>query len=723
MKSKQRLLITGVSGHLGSNLAFCLKERYEILGLYHSRRINIKGTSSRWADLRSFSHTQSIIKEFNPDIVIHCAAAADVDSCELSAEYALETNVLSVENLVRSLEDPQTKLIHISTDLVYEGTKDGAYCETDKVNPVNYYGLTKLDSEAQALKKDGALVLRTNFFGWGRAPRLSLAQWLIQQLKDQHPVQGLTDVYFSALYTFDLADLVVGMIDKNLNGIYNCGSSTAISKYEFLVQLAKKTGLNSLLIEPVSVDQFPFKAKRAKNLSLDISKLTRDIGVSLPTVQESIDHFVSDIDKNYPASMFDEVEKTVYKPYFDFIPYGRQAIDENDVKAVEEVLYSSNLTQGPRVEEFERGLNEYTGSVFCAAVNSGTAGLHIACLAAGVGPGDEVITCANTFVASANCIAYCSAKPVFADIDEKTYNVLPEDIEKKISPKTKAVVIVHFAGQSADMELICAAVKCAGQKFGKKIFIIEDASHALGSLYKNQKVGSSIFSDMTVFSFHPVKHITTGEGGAVLTNDAGLYRRLCLLRSHGITTSSQELIQKKEAFETFENDDGNPVRKTWYYEQQCLGFNYRITDLQCALGTSQLRKLPEFIKRRREIVGRYNQAFAGISVLQIPFESEKCLSNFHLYVLLMDFERIGKSRHKLMVELKQMGIHTQVHYIPVYTQPYYQKTFGAKWGDCPVTEAYYRRCLSIPLFPAMSDEDIGRVIGCVKKAAGVGHEN
>jgi perosamine synthetase len=718
MNNKKRILITGVSGLLGSNLAFCLKDRYDILGLYHSRRISLAGISSRWADLRSFCHTEVILREFNPHVVIHCAAQADVDTCEVEPQRAVESNVVATANLVKCLENFEAKLIHISTDLVYGGTKQGLYSELDNSRPVNYYGITKLDAEREALKNERSLVLRTNFFGWGISPRRSLAQWLIEELKSGRDVQGFTDVYFSSLYTFDLAELILKMIDKNLGGIYNCGSANAISKYEFLLRLANKVGLDGTKVRASSIDQFSLKAKRAKNLSLNVTKLAQDLAIALPTSEESIDHFVADLNKDYPASMLSEIERTAYKPYLNFIPYGRQAIDESDVSAVADVLYSSNLTQGPKIEEFERKLAKYTGALFCSVVNSGTSALHLACLAAGVTAGDEVITSANTFVASANCAAYCGAKPIFADIDERTYNISVEDMEKKISAQTKVVIPVHFAGQSADMEAICQIVRRAEQKFGHKIYIIEDASHALGSLYQNQKVGAGTYSDMTIFSFHPVKHITTGEGGAVLTNDKMLHRQISLFRSHGITTFIDELTQKKEAFEPTEGDEENGVKRSWYYEQQHLGFNYRITDLQCALGIAQLKKLPEFITRRREVFEMYQQSFQGISFLQIPFEAEKCLSNFHLYVLLFDFQAIGKSRHQVIVELRNLGIHTQVHYIPCHTQPYYQKSYGTQWGDCPKTEAYYRRCLSIPLFPALTNEEVLKVVNSIKEVIG-----
>jgi len=399
-----------------------------------------------------------------------------------------------------------------------------------------------------------------------------------------------------------------------------------------------------------------------------------------------------------------------------WIPYGRQSIDRHDIRSIIEVLNSTNLTQGRKVGEFEAALCDQTDARFGISLNSGTSALHIACLTAGVSPGDEVITSPNTFVASANCAVYCGARPVFADINPKTYNISPLAVEHKITARTKAIIPVHFAGQSCDMKAICRVVKGAEKKYGHKIFIIEDACHALGSFYNDKKVGSCFFSDMTVMSFHPVKHITTGEGGAVLTNEESLSRKLSLLRSHGITGDPEEFFNKDLAFL-----GGNPSPSAevnpWYYEQIALGFNYRITDIQCALGLSQLQKLHSFRKRRREIVDQYNLAFKDLRFVHIPLEARNCQSNFHLYVLLFDFEKIGLSRAELIGKLKTKGIQTQVHYIPVYLHSYYQRNFGTGLGDCPLAEEYYRKCLSIPLHPGLKDTDVKRIIKEIKKIA------
>jgi len=392
------------------------------------------------------------------------------------------------------------------------------------------------------------------------------------------------------------------------------------------------------------------------------------------------------------------------------IPYGRQFIDQDDINAVVEVLKSEKITQGPTVDEFEHELERICGAEYAVAVNSGTSALHIACLAAGVKGEDEVITSPITFVASANCAVYCGGKPIFADIDPKTYNISPGEIEKRITANTKAIIPVHFAGQSCDMEEIQQIASNAEKKYGHKIYIIEDACHALGSKYKGNEVGSCAFSDMAVMSFHPVKHITTGEGGVVLTNNDELSKKLRMFRSHGITSEPEEFFSKELAFSSYNSQLTNP----WYYEQQVLGYNYRITNIQCALGLSQLKKLKMFCKRRREIVDKYNETFLDSKFLQIPFEDNNCNSNFHLYVLLFDFEGMGIDRAQFMLLLRKKGFYTQVHYIPVHLQNYYRRNFGTGWGDCPNAEDYYKKCISIPLFPAMTDNDVENVIRAVE---------
>ena len=370
-----------------------------------------------------------------------------------------------------------------------------------------------------------------------------------------------------------------------------------------------------------------------------------------------------------------------------YIPYGRQWIEEDDIEAVVEVLKSDFLTTGPKIAEFEKKVAEYTGAKYAVAVSNGTAALHIACLAAGITKGDEVITSPITFAASANCTLYCGGKPVFADIDKDTYNISPQSIREKITEHTKAIIPVHYTGQPCEMDEIHAIAK------EHHLLVIEDGAHALGASYKGKKVGS--MSDMTIFSFHPVKHITTGEGGMVLTNNEELYQKLQYFRTHGITRDAS-LMEKNEG--------------AWYYEQIDLGYNYRITDFQSALGISQLKKLNQFVARRKEIAKKYDEAFSKLSWIVTPYQSEHCDSSWHLYVIKLK----GADRKKVFDKLRENGIGVNVHYIPVYHHPYYQK-HGNQDVYCEHAEELYANCISIPMYPGLTDDELDYVIEKIKE--------
>lgn len=385
------------------------------------------------------------------------------------------------------------------------------------------------------------------------------------------------------------------------------------------------------------------------------------------------------------------------------IPYGRQDITQADIDAVIAVLKSDQLTQGPTIPRFEQCVTDYTGAKHALAVSNATAALHIACLAIDLGPGDWLWTTPNTFVASANCALYCGAKVDFVDIDPRTYNLCPQKLEaklvqaQKVNRLPKVVVPVHLTGQPCDM----ATIHALGQKYGFKI--IEDASHAIGGQYKHEPIGNGRYSDITVFSFHPVKIVTTGEGGMVLTNDDELATRLGLLRSHGITRNPALMTQ--------------PMDGPWYYQQVALGFNYRMTDIQAALGASQMTRLEGYVKRRHQIAHRYNELLEDLP-LTLPWQHPDSHSAYHLYVVRLQLECIQPSHRQVFEALRAQDIMVNLHYIPVHTQPYYQN-MGFKPGDFPEAEQYYREAISIPMHVNLTDEEQVFVVGSLRMAMGL----
>jgi perosamine synthetase len=369
------------------------------------------------------------------------------------------------------------------------------------------------------------------------------------------------------------------------------------------------------------------------------------------------------------------------------LPYGRQWIDEDDVRAVVEVLRGDWLTTGPKVAEFERRFAEVAGARDAVAVNSGTAALHCAMAALDVGPGDEVIVPAMTFAATANAVVYRGGTPVFADVDPDTLLIDPADVARKMTPRTKAVVAVDYAGQPCDYDAL------RGLTAGRGVALAADACHALGGTHRGRPVGS--LADVSAFSFHPVKHIATGEGGMITTDDPDKARRMRAFRNHGITTDHRQ----REA------------AGAWHYEMVELGFNYRLTDMQCALGLSQLRKLPGWVARRRQIAARYDEAFADLPAVRPLAVRPGAEHAYHLYVV-----RVA-DRKRAFTALRAAGIGVNVHYIPVYLHPFYAERFGTRPGLCPVAESAYERILSLPIFPKMTDHDIERVVGAVHRLA------
>lgn len=391
------------------------------------------------------------------------------------------------------------------------------------------------------------------------------------------------------------------------------------------------------------------------------------------------------------------------------LPYGRQYITEEDIAQVVEVLRSDHLTTGPVIRKFENAFADYVGAKHAIAVCNGTAALHLALLVAGIGPGDRVFTSSNTFLASANCAAHVGATPDFVDIDPVTYNLSPQSLAANWQADTKAVIPVHYAGGPADMESIAEIARANGA------VVIEDACHAIGGSVecdgRLKKIGGHRWADISTFSFHPVKAMTCGEGGMLVTDNEEYANQARLLRTHGMIRDVDQTV----GLELGKLDERGP----WYYEMHRLGYNFRITDFQCALGLSQLSRLDQAIARRREIVASYNKAFKNCEWITTPKLANEDLNDhtsWHLYTLQIDFPAIGRSRSELMKELKALGVGTQVLYIPVHLQPWYRQTYGYSSGKCPQAERYYQRTLSLPLYPTMTDDDVRLVVESVYKS-------
>ncbi|ETT74271.1 UDP-4-keto-6-deoxy-N-acetylglucosamine 4-aminotransferase [Paenibacillus sp. FSL R7-277] len=374
-----------------------------------------------------------------------------------------------------------------------------------------------------------------------------------------------------------------------------------------------------------------------------------------------------------------------------YLPYGRQMIDDEDIESVVKVLQSDYLTSGPAIEQFEAEIAAFTGAKYAVAFSSGTAALHGACYAAGIGEGDEVITTPMTFAATANCVLYQGGVPVFADIDPRTYNLDPQRIRESITARTKAIIPVHFTGQPAQLDEILQIAR------EHNLIVIEDAAHALGARYKNTSIGA--IGDMTMFSFHPVKHITTGEGGMITTNNPVYYEKLLQFRTHGITRDERKL-----------RENHGP----WYYEMQFLGYNYRITDIQTSLGISQLRRIGSFIEKRKQLAALYLQELSGTEELILPHQLPEAESSWHLFIVRLQLSKLKATRKTVFQALQKENIGVNVHYIPAYLHPYYE-SLGFRKGICPVAESCYEEFITLPLYAGMDPEDVMDVVAAVKK--------
>ena len=673
------LLICGGSGLLGSSFIKILHKKFDFVhASYLNKKIDNKlNISYHKINFLSVTEIKKLLKKINPSVVINCIGLADVDFCENNPKSAHKLNFITLKNL-SNLLDEKSKLIHISTDQLFSDNRI-SHTELSKTNPINTYAKTKLAADQFLIKnRKNFLIIRTNFFGHSSNFKESYSEKICSNLKKNQNFYLSDNIHFNPVNIKDLVDLTYKILKKNASGIFNISSDISISKYEFGKLIAKKFNLNQELIKKVTNVKKP-KTKRPLNMVLSNSKIKKYLKIK--SIKMNFSSFIPD----------------------RFLNYGRHFIFDDDKTSVLNALNSGQLTQGNLISKFENIICKYTGAKYAVAVSSCTAGLHLSCTALGINKNDNVIVPAITFVSTANAVIYNSANVILSDIDSDTLNISQKNIEKiSKTKKIKAIMPVHFAGYPCDMKKI--------KSKNKNQIIIEDAAHALGARYEDgSKVGSCKYSDATVFSFHPVKPITAGEGGVVTTNSFTLYKKLLRLRSHGINKLDDTFENKKYAFT---NGKLNP----WFYEMKELGYHYRITDIQCSLAISQMKKLDKFISKRKKIASIYRKKFNNLSNISVAHKKDFNNSGHHLFILRFNFKNMSINKVDLMNELKKIKIGTQVHYIPICLHPFYKKILK-KNINLKNSMHYYEECLSIPLFYDLSVNEQNYVVDNIIRLA------
>jgi len=684
-------LVTGASGRLGHQLCRTLSAAgHSVTGLRLSHELELPAVQELTVDLTKSEDVNQAIGSVAPSVVIHAAGLTNVDLCEDHPEEARQLHVEATRNVAQAAARSGALLVYISTDHLWDGTQQ-LVSEDTPAKPINVYAKTKYEAEGVVAETNPKhLIIRTNFFGDGRPWRPSFSDWISDTLQAGKTLRMFQDAFFTPIESGLLCNIITELIEGDTQGLYHVAGGERISKYEFAVRLAGALDLPSDLIEPAMLDQAGLLAPRPHDMSLATNKIAALLGRSMPKCAESI----ANLKRHNRAPL---------PPQKRQLTYSRQLLDEDDKNAVLSVLESNFLTQGPTVERFEAAVAERVGAKFGVAVTSGTAALHVACLAAGVRLNDIAVAPTMSFVASANALRYCGAEICLIDCDGETLGVSTEGLVNALatSPSAHTIVTVDFGGLAAGSAEI--------RSLAEARVVIEDACHALGGNYSDgSQVGSGAYADMTVFSFHPVKPITTGEGGMITTNDPDLAHRMRLFRNHGIERSPDKFTEADTA------EDG-AFANPWYYEQQELGYNYRLSDIHAALGLSQLGKLDRFIDRRRAIAEQYDRSFADIPGItlyqQEPADRQR--SAHHLYVIGLNYAALGMSRRGIFERLNDAGIRGQVHYIPIHRQPYYRDRFDVPPKIFPVAEAYYESCLTLPFYASLENEDVSRVIDAI----------
>ena len=680
------IVFTGGSSLLAQSWTKYNLPDYNYILALHQRKLEDCKHKTIFLDYKNVAHIAEQFQLIKADIVVNCIGLTSVEDCEDTPALAIETNVKIASNIASACHQTGVKMVHISTDHLFDGTRAFSN-EATQLSPLNIYGKTKAEGEQAVLNNDSdALIIRTNFFGWGPSYKTSFSDKILNSLSAGKKADLFDDVYYTPISVSTLRKQVMDLVEHKASGLFNVCSNERISKFEFGLLIAKTFGYSTQLVQPISINNLPQLTARPKDMSLSNHKSCALLNTSIPSLEQQINELKQEGET--------KMERLV-------IPYGRQDVSQDDINSVVDVLRSDFITQGPTIQKFERKVADYSGIKYAYACNSATSALHIACLALGVGKGDLVWTSPISFVASSNCALYCNADVDFVDIDAKSYNMSPAALEKKLKQAKakgrlpKVVIPVHLSGQSCEMDKIHSLSKEYGFK------IIEDASHAIGATYKGKPVGNCAFSDIAVFSFHPVKIITTCEGGMCLTNDSHVSNLLYRYRSHGITRQASEMSKAPDG--------------PWYYEQLNLGFNYRMNDVQAALGLSQMDRLDEFIEKRRAIAKRYDELLKD-SIVETPQQHLDTNSSWHLYIIRL--KKNKKINHRQLFEkFRAAGVLVNIHYIPIYRQPYYS-ALGFTNEGFDQAEKYYEEAISIPIFPGLTTEEQNKVVSLIEQPIG-----
>ena len=690
---KKKILIFGGTGLLGTNLVYNLQKSYDIYVNFHNKKFfskHIKYEKIINSKNIDFKEIEKKIQKINPEIIINCAANTDLEFCEKKPKETEFANCFLPELLSKVAYKNNIRFIHFSTDHLYSGYKKFK-SENEKTSTLNKYAKQKLAAENKILKSNKrSLIIRTNFFGHSIDEKKSISN-LINSIKKREKLSLDDNYYFTPIYTYELTNLLKKLISKKTAGIFNLVGNERISKYQFGILIAEILNIKNPNILKDSIDNAKLKAKRCKDLSLSNLKIKNLLKLKIPNLKKQL-------------VLFFKKDKEIKKNFLNKIRYGQHSINNKDINCVKQILQNGPLTQGQFIRETEAKIANYVGAKYAVAVSSATAGLHLSYMALSVSEKKRVITSPITFLSTSNAALYCNSLPIFSDIDSETINLSPSKLESNLKKYKDVHCIspVHFAGLPANMK----DINFLSKKYNLKI--VEDAAHALGAKYEcGSMVGSGKYSDLCVFSFHPVKIIAGGEGGIITTNSEVLYNTLLRLRTHGVNQNSNEILNKKIGYTKKE-------KNLWYYEMTDLGYHYRQTDIHCALIYSQMDRIENFLTKRKKIASKYDFEFSKNKNYFLPQRKLRNYSSNHLYTLNFNFNESKINRNYLMSELQKRNIVSQVHYIPVPLQYYYKK-MGYSMKGLENTKKHYSQCISLPIYYELDNHKQNFVISSVNE--------